>query len=397
MDKASHLAATIATLGLVLATPTAGQQTRILESVAAEVAYTGEVMTNVRGGVRRGARYLDNLDATLEMDLEQAFGWSGATIFLYGLGNHGGEPSELVGEAQTVSNIEAPSAWRLYEAWIEQSLAGGVVSVRAGLYDLNSEFDALESSSLFINSSHGIGPNLSQTGNNGPSIFPLTSLSLRVRVDISNRVHAQAAVLDGVPGDPDDPTSTRIHLSREDGALVVGELGIDLGDEGDPDGRIAVGAFYYTSDFEHIDSDPAVVGMHGGNSGAYALAERRVEHSGTRDTWAFVRGGRTDPHVNRFTYFLGTGVVSTGLIAARPDDNVGLGVAMAVNGSAHREATMAAGATADRAETVFELTYLASLPRGFWIQPDLQYVINPDTDPSRANALVIGTRAGFAF
>jgi len=42
-------------------------------------------MSNVRGGVRRGSRYLDNLDVTLVVDAERAFGWGGATLFAYGL------------------------------------------------------------------------------------------------------------------------------------------------------------------------------------------------------------------------------------------------------------------------------------------------------------------------
>ena len=41
-------------------------------------------------------------------------------VFFYGLGNHGGRPSENVGDLQIVSNIEAPDTWKLYEAWFEQ-------------------------------------------------------------------------------------------------------------------------------------------------------------------------------------------------------------------------------------------------------------------------------------
>ncbi|MCG8506051.1 MAG: carbohydrate porin, partial [Sphingomonadales bacterium] len=114
----------------------------------------------------RGVRYLDNLDLTLEADLGRAVGLADTTLFLYGLYNNGTAFSDgLVGDAQVVSNIEAPvAAFRLYEAWLEHRLFEDAVSLRAGLYDVNAEFDALESAGLFLNSAHGIGTDIGQTG-----------------------------------------------------------------------------------------------------------------------------------------------------------------------------------------------------------------------------------------
>ncbi|MDQ3482646.1 MAG: carbohydrate porin, partial [Pseudomonadota bacterium] len=145
------------------------------------VIYTAEVFRNTRGGLGRGTRYLDNFDMTLTVDGERALGWRGATLFAYGLYNNG-EPfsDDLVGAVQGVSNIETGvGAARLYEAWIEQRFASDRASVKLGLYDLNSEFDAIEAAALFLNPSHGIGPDFSQSGRNGPSIFPVTSLAIR--------------------------------------------------------------------------------------------------------------------------------------------------------------------------------------------------------------------------
>ena len=69
--------------------------------------YTGELWRNERGGIRQGWRYLDNLDVTLTIDADRAFGWHGATLFIYGLYNNGRAFSgDLVGDEQIVSNIE---------------------------------------------------------------------------------------------------------------------------------------------------------------------------------------------------------------------------------------------------------------------------------------------------
>ena len=169
-----------------------------LKGLALAATYTSEFMSNLSGGLRRGTGTLDNFDLTVSVDAEELLGWKGASLFLYGLGNHGGSPSEHAGDLQTASNIDAPNAWKLYEAWLEQRWFGEKLSLRAGLYDLNSEFDALQTAGLFLNSSHGIGPEISQTGRNGPSIFPTTSLGVRAKTQVAGACYAQMVVLDGV-------------------------------------------------------------------------------------------------------------------------------------------------------------------------------------------------------
>lgn len=58
-------------------------------AVDLSVVYTGEAWSYARGGLRRGERYLDNLDVTPTVDAERALGWRGVTLFAYGLYNNG--------------------------------------------------------------------------------------------------------------------------------------------------------------------------------------------------------------------------------------------------------------------------------------------------------------------
>lgn len=56
-------------------TNTAGEEDEEVSGpIQLETVYTGEVMTNASGGVRRGTRYLDNLDLVMEANLEQLVG-----------------------------------------------------------------------------------------------------------------------------------------------------------------------------------------------------------------------------------------------------------------------------------------------------------------------------------
>jgi carbohydrate-selective porin OprB len=63
------------------------------------VRYDGEVFADATGGLHRGAAYLGNLNLQLTLDAQRLVGWPGATVFLYGLGIHGGRSSRFVGDA----------------------------------------------------------------------------------------------------------------------------------------------------------------------------------------------------------------------------------------------------------------------------------------------------------
>ncbi|MDH5737676.1 MAG: carbohydrate porin, partial [Gammaproteobacteria bacterium] len=185
------------------------------EKVNLEMVYTGEYGKNT-GGIEDDSTYLDNLDIT--MTFNDAFGQEGATFFVYFLYNAGDGPSDAIGDAQGASNIDAPTTSKFYELWYETGI-GTDNSVKVGLYDLNSEFDAIETAGLFLNSSHGIGPDYAQSGVNGPSIFPTTSFGARLDFNLGDGYFFRFAVLDGVSGDPDDHHGTHIKFESDDGWL----------------------------------------------------------------------------------------------------------------------------------------------------------------------------------
>ena len=300
-------------------------------AIDVSIAYTGEILGNTRGGVGRGARYLDNLDVTLTIDAERAFGWRGATLFAYGLYNNGRPFSDdLVGAAQGVSNIETGvRAARLYEAWIEQRFASNRASLKFGLYDLNSEFDAIEAATLFLNPSHGIGPDFSQSGLNGPSIFPVTSLAVRGEVKLACGWLVRAAVLDAVPGNPDRPKRTAVKLGGGDGALGLVELNY-LHDRT----RAAIGYWRFTGRFGAIAaagfaSDPP---QSRGNHGLYAFVESRLTREGADERQGlagWVRLGFANERLNPIRRYAGGGLSYTGPFNGRDEDQVGIAVGVA--------------------------------------------------------------------
>jgi hypothetical protein len=190
-----------------------------------QLDYAADLFSIVSGGLRHRTDYVHNVDVILRIDGERALGWEGMTFQVYVLNIEGRNPSDDAGDAQGLSNIAAPPALRLYEIWLAQSLWHDRLSLLAGLYDLNTEFDVIESANVFLNSSHGIDPTFSQSGLNGPSIFPYTTLAVRARIRPTRWSYLQSAIVNGLAGDPDDPRGTHVILSGKNGILSTTEAG----------------------------------------------------------------------------------------------------------------------------------------------------------------------------
>ncbi|MCP3731041.1 carbohydrate porin [Sphingomonas sp. MG17] len=353
--------------------------------ISLELTYTAEVTGNAAGGLQRGARYLDNFDVVLGADLERLTGWTGASLGVYGLYNNGNSISDLVGDAQAVSNIETGTrAVRLYEAWLDQKI-GDKASLRVGLYDLNSEFDALDASSLFVSSPHGIGTDFAQSGRNGPSIFPSTSLAARLQIEPAEGWVVRAAILDGVPNDPNRPAHAVIRLGKDEGALLVGEVQAPLAGG---EGKVLIGHWRYTAAFELTDGS----GAERGNSGTYIRAELPLAHQPDGKIDGFARLGTASGRFNMFDFFASAGLKFTGWIPGRGEDEFGIAVAAAFTAEPYRTLT-----GASPAEVALEATYRTQLTPWLAVQPNLHYIRRPSADPTVADALVLGIRSEISF
>lgn len=409
----SALVTGIAVIAMVAAADVAAQQAVAGADTAAPVVtstltYDGAAIADLHGGLGRSSTYVGNLHLRSRFDLQRAFGWPDTSAFVDALWIHGGQPDAFVGDALGVSNLAAPPGAQLEEAWLERNFRAPNVSLLAGLYDLNSEFDRLQSGGLFLNSAFGIGPEFAQSGIEGPSIFPRTAPGLRVAYKPAPDVVLRAAVLDGVPLiRPDDSLGA---FRRGDGLLYVTELALldRPGVRMDSDqrtrigrnamlpayqGKLAFGAWHYSTRFDRLEPSLPPRRQHGA-TGFYVVGDRVVAHAAAdprRSLSVFAQLGVGDAAVNRFGRYLGAGLVATGPFPGRDDDELGAAIAIARNGTPYlRQQAPAAALT--RTETTVELSYLTQLTRWLALQPDLQYVIHPGTTRSTPDALVFTLR-----
>lgn len=346
-----------------------------------EAIYTGEAWRNTQGGLKAGSRYLDNLDLKLSVDVAEAIGIGSGKVFVYALYNNSATlADELVGDIQVVSNIDAPEAVRLFEFWYE--FGDKSWSIRTGLYDLNSEFDTHETGALFTNSSQGIGAEIAQTGENGPSIFPVTSLAFRWDYRLDD-ITVRAAVLDGVPGDPNSSSSNGLHLSRNDGVLVIAEIDWSVRSNW----RIWSGVWGYSAEFER----PFSIGSADGNQGAYIGTELAMTLVNRPVSW-LLRYGIANDELNPLGAYLGIGMVVSNLFGHRANDQFGIAISSAKAGDPYRQFLNDSGLGAEHWERTLELTYRRPVNDWLTLQPIVQYVQHPSATRSIEDALVIGLR-----
>src|SRR5689334_4996527 len=246
--------------------------------LALSAGYTADFRRNTNGGVERGnvASGLLELGAAWTTDrlIPGAFVTSTASM----IHTTGGAISgRYVGDLQGLNNIEAPAALRLYELWSQVEFgSAGHMSTRLGFLDLNAEFDAPVTSAFFIGPPFGIGTDLAQTGENGPAVFPVTSLGIRLAGRLGG-VGWRMAAFDGVPGHADRDSFATVDVSRRDGALLISEI------EMAPAGfnKLALGAWSYTAKFDAIDAQARGDDLRrAGNHGAYATVDLRAGQLG---------------------------------------------------------------------------------------------------------------------
>lgn len=361
---------------VVLTVPAAAQGWNPVEGMTVEVAGTVDALTNVHGGRVRGTAGLYSADAMVSLEGKPLGAWRGLNAFFHGIRMGGDAPTELVGDIQGVSNIEGPDGWVLYEAWIEQMAWNGRLSFVAGQYAVDSEFDVIQSASLFMHSSHGTGPDFSQVGRNGPSIFPDTRLGVRVRSLTSSMTSVQLAVLHDDPGTVvvAEGSWFSVHEQRdaetgdESGQQIIRRRLASRMETVPVAARVAIGAWTATAGAP-------------GNRGAWILAERRMP---TRQKGAiYARMGiaerSSDAHSNRVQAYTGVGIVHAAPISGRKMDTVGLGVAIAHENHRQRE-------------TALEAAYRAFMSPRLSMQADVQWVQNPLDADDASPALLFGLR-----
>lgn len=349
-------------------------------------SYQGDLMSSWSDVVDGRGRYLDSTHFTLDSDLSGLTGWSGPIIHGDVNVTSGAAPNDDIGTLQGVDNIEVGrQRTRIYELWAEQGFFDGKISLRGGFQEVNSEFDATDSSGLLLNPSFGLSPELSGSGLNGPSTYPSTAAGLRFMaapaetVDVLVAAFNANALAVGDPGGPD--------YALNDGALLISQVNWR------GPATIALGAWTYTQPLDDAhDTDLLGEPLARDAKGLYATAEKKIWEGGEKTATAFVRGGVSDGRTTDFAGGVQAGILFERPIASRPDSAASAGVATAFLSDGFQDNARDAGFSPSDSETTFEFTYSDKLCPWLTIQPDLQLTFNPGGDRDTDMGVTAGLR-----
>ena len=372
-----------------------------------------DLLRNVSGGIATGGSPMAHFEVSLGADFDKIIGWTGTTGLLNLVYNGGGRiNAERVGSQMGVSNIEVPtSTFRLFQAWLQKELWDGRGALLIGLYPIDSEFQVLDSAALFLQPPYGATADLAQT--RGPSIFDNSAFGLRGKwLSQDHSAYVLGAVLDGIPGDPDNPRGTRIKFDKGDGTMSIAEIGYKPTDAvaapepvaaeaaAERIEKYAVGFWHYTAHADDLmDLEPSGVTPKKRPSwGWYGLAERSLYKTGGGADWAgFLRISGTDGNSTAVRRATNVGVRGRGIIPGRAGDVFGLAYTHVALSEKFRLSQSLAGMDATPFEDAWEVTYRIPLTQWLAVQPDLQRIRHPGGDGSRSAALIIGARIELTF
>jgi porin len=410
------------------------------------LTYIGEVLGNVSGGIRQGAVYEGLVDFGIEIDLERATGgsWQGGTFFANAFQIHGASLTDsYTGDLLVVSSIDALDTIRLFELWFQQNFWEDRISLRAGQLAADAEFAISDYSGLFLNNTFGMPEGI--VANAPTPVYAVAALGARLAVKPTENSYLMAGFYDGNP-DPADASGNPLNnhgvywnLGNE-GMFAIFEGGYLINQDGpgqaqsdghDPKamqpkamvelpsglpGTYKIGGWFHTGDFpsNEFDADGVFLGsafssgaprIENGNWGIYAIADqmlwREQPGSNAQGLGAFFRITYSPEEVAFYQIYSDFGITYCGLIPGRDEDTIGIGFAYGGISDPIGSVQAATGAPVQDYTAVLEVTYQFVIAPWWTLQPDFQYVFQPDGASTSSgglqDAVVLGLRTEIAF
>lgn len=387
--------------------------------------YTTDLAGNPLGGMEQGFTYTDNMAFGVKLDLEKIIGWRGATFTIAATDRNGDNLSQnFVGNQFTVQQIYGGQTVILTDLHLVQKFWDDKASIKIGRFSAGDDFASSPLYWLYMN--NGIDGNPQALPVNASfSAYPWASWATRVRLDPSPDWNAQLGLYQ-VSNRTFSRSLNGLNMGFEptDGVMFVGQLawtpeffqrpvkrvessaGESVEDEfekhaGDMrglPGHYWFGGYYSTwSSYSQFGSDQTA----GGAFGFYWHADQMVyqESPGSDQGLIFWTAFVLSPQENvaKLPFQWNAGTVYQGLLSGRDNDAAIFGLAYGQFSSDYSDAGLAYREDPASFELALEWGYRIQLNRFFYIQPDVQYIVQPGGTGSIPDALVIGAQIGVSF
>jgi len=377
--------------------------------------YTSEDLVAVRGGSSDALVHAGQASFTGQADLERLGGWNGAAVTLsishrdgQGINARSGigallGPQEIFGRGNVA---------RISQLWIDQKFMNDRLSLRFGRGNPGSDFEEFDCN--FVN--------LSYCGNQVGNIvsdywynYPISQWGAIAKVKTGQKTYLKAGIYQVNPRNLKNGFLDVLSPSGGTGALVPVELGWSprLGAAGQA--SMKFGGWYSTAarDDVYLDNNRGSAAQSGmphlkkrGSYGGYAsIVARFPTDTGdsSRNVTAFFNATLADTATSTVDRSFAVGVVWTGPISRRPQDQIGLAVsANHLNGrlADYRRERLALGSDdglPGSGENAVELFYGVQVTRFLQVRPDVQWIHRPGGTSANPDAIIVGARTSISL
>ena len=386
--------------------------------------YTTDLAGNPSGGMRQDFTYTDNIAFGIKLDLEKLVGWRGATFTIAATDRNGDSLSQdAIGNQFTVQQIYGGQTVILTDLHLVQKFWDDKANIKVGRFSAGDDFASSPLYWLYMN--NGIDGNPQALPVNASfSAYPWASWAARLRVDPTPDWNAQLGIYQ-VSGRTFARNLNGLNMAFDptDGVMFVGQVGWtpeffkrpvkrvapadelpeDTGEEAPDDlsgmpGHYWFGGYYSTWDlYSQFGSDDTAANAYGfywhGDQMVYQ--EEPGSDQGLILWTAFVLSPQQN--ISKLPFQWNSGVIYRGLLPKRDEDVTLFGLAYGQFGSDYSDSGDAYRGKKASYEMALEWGYRVQVNRFLYVQPDIQYIIQPGGTGSIPNAFVLGAQIGVTF
>ncbi|MGZ0655887.1 carbohydrate porin [Coraliomargarita sp. W4R53] len=352
--------------------------------------YDSIAAASVSGGIQKDDQFTGQVYAGVHLDFDKMFGWDGTTGKISIVNRHGNGISENVGgiyDPMTINGGADGQVTWLYEVWVEKML-GTDWALKLGRTSMDEDFANSDLYRYSLSTSIN-GPIRSMMLDNAQIFsFPLALWGGRLKYKPSDEHQFQL----GAYQINDNPFGTHLKgtdwgIDSDDGITFMAQY--DWTPEVfDRPARFYVGAAY--SDYDYTDFD-------GGESSSMLTFYGHAEVEVIDDLKLFAFGAYNSQEESaKVPLQISAGANWKGLIPGREDDHT---VFFATYGQISDDYGKYVTLADVDQEFVFELGHRIQLTPAIYVQPAVQYIVEPGggTNGDLDDAVVLGMWIGMSF
>jgi porin len=410
--------------------------------VELSASYTNNIAGNPVGGLTQDFAYADNISFGVQLDLKKLLGWHGATLTVSALDRNGSNLSARnIGNQFTVQQVYGTQTTVFYALVLEQKLLDDKLGVKLGRFSPGDDFASSPIYWLYMN--NGIDGNpqalpVNTSLSNSPAAFssyPAAVWGARLRVDPTPEWFGMLGIYQATNIDLYETHGLDWSMNNSDGVIMLGQIGWTpeffkkaVADEpkAPSDGKSAVdakslaegktvrpvateapmrglpghywfGGYYSPWQYGQFGSTETVSYSYGFYWHADQMVWQEAPGSDQGLTlWsAFVLSPQQS--ISKIPFQANAGVVYRGLVPTRDSDVTMLGFVYGNFSDDYADTVSQAGGGNPEYEIALEAGYRFQITKFAYVQPNLQWIINPGGTGNIPNALVLGAQMNVIF